>query len=322
MRYFTEMDGWMKKLWIIILFSGIVPSLSAQKIFWSDLTRDDLLQAIEASRTFFRNLETGSRDSLMNFIQEDSIYVGELSWIDRYLFLDMAIERAKEASPLHAQYSGYRFDDFLEQYDRNEILEKVYPVFDNHSVLVRITFQNNRNVEQVLMVMQKAGNIWSLTGFHGFGLYPETLPDQELSRSEFRLEKIEEAGIVIPIPVDFSVADRSDNQVNFYLQGDTERDAVFQILIDELKAKVYYYTYKFVEFSNQQYELSDLVVRYMPYGILFEYTVMDHFGSKNKGITVGLNSGNKMVIIQLYAFFDVYQQRKGEFLQVFNHLER
>jgi hypothetical protein len=299
-----------------------VSSLPAQKIFWSDLTREDVLQAIEAGRILFRNLEKGNADSLRIFMPEDSIYVGALSWFDRNLFLDMALERANELSPQQVQYSGFRFDDFLEQYDRNVILEKVYPVFDNHSVLIRVTYQNNRNVEQVLMVMRKSGIIWTLTGFHGFGLYPENPPDLEISRRKFRMEKIEEAGIIVPIPIDFSQADRSDNQVNFYLQGDTERDAVIQILLDELKAKVYYYTYKFVEFSNQQYDLSDLVVRYLPYGILFEYTVMDHFGSKNKGITVGLKSRDKMVIIQLYAFYDVYQQRKGEFIQVFNHLER
>jgi hypothetical protein len=28
------------------------------------------------------------------------------------------------------------------------------------------------------------------------------------------------------------------------------------------------------------------------------------------------------VIIQLYAFYDVFEQRKEEFFQVFNHLER
>ena len=312
----------MKKIWVILLLMGVISTLSAQKIFWSELTREDVLQAIETGQSFFKVLEAGQRDSLKNYIREDSIFVGAQSWISGDLFLDMAIERVQAISLQNIQLTGYRFDDFLEQYDQNEMLDKVYPVFDNHSVLIRLNYQFNRNMEQALLVMKKIGIEWSVTGFHGFGLFPKTPPEQELSRREFRMEKIAEAGIVIPIPADFSEADRSDNQVNFYLKGETERDAVFQVLIDELKAKVYYYTYKFVEFSNQQYELSDLVVRYLPFGILFEYTVMDTFGSKNKGITVGLKSENKMVIIQLYAFYDVFQERKEEFLQVFNYLER
>jgi hypothetical protein len=312
----------MKKILGILLLLGVLPTLSAQKIFWSELTREDVLQAIQTSQSFLKNLETGKRDSLKNYIPEDSIFVGAQSWFSRDLFLNMAIERAQEISLQNVQLTGYRFDDFLEQYDQNEILDDVYPVFDNHSVLIRVNYQFNRNTEQVLLVMKKTGVQWSVAGFHGFGLIPDTSPEQELSRREFRMEKIAEAGIAIPIPSDFSEADRMEDQVNFYLKGETERDAVFQILIDELKAKVYYYTYKFVEFSNQQYELSELVVRYLPFGILFEYTVMDTFGSKNKGITVGLKSDNKMVIIQLYAFYDVFEQRKEEFFQVFNHLER
>ncbi len=312
----------MKKIWAIILILVVAQAVPAQKIFWSDLTREDVLQAVETGQIFFSDLQMGKRDSLKYFISEDSIYVGAHRWIDRDLFLDMATERAEKISFQNMQLTGYRFDDFLDNYDQNEILEKVYPVFDNHSVLILMNYQFNRSMEQALLVLKKNDSQWTISGFHGLGLYPENTSVQELSRHEFRMEKIGEAGIVIPIPIDFSDADRLEDQVNFYLPGETERDAVIQVLIDELKAKVYYYIYKFVEFSNQQYELSDLVVRYLPFGILFEYTVMDSNGSKNKGITVGLESENKMVVIQLYAFYDVFQRREEEFLKVFNYLER
>jgi hypothetical protein len=310
------------KIWITFLLCWFMSSLSAQKIFWSDLTREDVHRAVETSRIFFRNVESGNLDSLRVYIAEDSIYVGGQSWFARDLFLDMVIERAEEISFRDLKITGYRFDDFLEQFDQNEILDNVYPVFDNHSVLIQMKYQFDLNIDQVILVMRKAGTGWSITGFHGFGLYPETPSDQGISKREFRLEKIEGAGITLPVPTDFSDADRSENQINFYLRGETERDAVFQVLIDDLKAKVYYYTYKFVEYSNQQNELSDLVVRYLPYGILFEYDVMDSFGSKNKGITVGLKSGNKMVIIQFYAFYDIFKNREKEFRQVFDHVER
>jgi hypothetical protein len=142
----------------------------------------------------------------------------------------------------------------------------------------------------------------------------------DFSEKGFRIEKIPEAGLEIPVPGDFSKPERTEGQVIFSLQESTDRDAVFQVLIDEVKAKVHYYTYKFVEFSNQQYDLSDLVVRYLPNGILFEYTVIDSYGIKNKGITMGMQSRDKMVIIQFYAFYDIYVERKQQIMQVFNNI--
>lgn len=310
----------MKNAWVLIFLFILIRTASAQKIFWSDLTREDVQEAIEESRLFFNYLENRRIEAVANYIIEDSVYVGAGSWFTRDLFMDMIKERVEEIALQNIQLTGYRFDDFLEQYDHNEILDKVYPVFDNHSVLIRLNYQYHRIMEQVIMVMKKDNDHWYITGFHGFGLFPETPAEEDFSLKEYRMEKIAEAGIVLPVPSDFSEADRSDNQINFYLQGETDRDAVFQVLIDEIKAKVYYYTYKFVEFSNQQYELSDLIVKYLPFGILFEYTVTDSYGTKNKGITVGMKSNNKMVLIQFYAFYDIFQKRKGEIMPIFTHI--
>jgi hypothetical protein len=153
-------------------------------------------------------------------------------------------------------------------------------------------------------------------------LKPESRKEPVLPEEGFRIEKIPEAGIGLPVPEDFSKPERAEGQVIFSLRDKTERDAVFQVLVDELKAKVHYYTYKFVEFSNQQYDLSDLVVRYLPDGILFEYIVTDLAGVRNKGITLGMQNQGKMIIIQFYAFQDVYQKLEKQIMHVFNHIDR
>jgi hypothetical protein len=220
------------------------------------------------------------------------------------------------------KFTAFQFDDFLERYEQNEILKNIYPVFDNHSVLVKIEYQYNRYWKEVIMVMRKLADQWSIVGLYGFELPIESQSEQSGLYDNFRMEKIPEAGILFPVPADFSKADRSENQINFYLEDETKRDAVFQILVDVSGPKVYYYTYKFVEFANQQYDLSGLTVRYLPYGILFEYDVSDSFGVKNKGVTVGMESDDHLVVIQFYAFYDIYKRRKVEFNRVFTHLKR
>jgi hypothetical protein len=50
--------------------------------------------------------------------------------------------------------------------------------------------------------------------------------------------------------------------------------------------------------------------------------VTDPYGTKNKGITMGMKSNDKMVVIQFYAFFDVFTERQQKILQVFNNIRR
>ena len=127
----------------------------------------------------------------------------------------------------------------------------------------------------------------------------------------FREENISDIGILIPIPKEFDRSDNINGQTIYYYEGKSGRDAAFQIMMDDLKAKIYYYTYKFVEHNNQQFKMSNLVVKYIPAGIKYEYEVVDpSSGSSNKGITVGIERSGKVVLIQYYSFLNVYKRIK------------
>jgi len=309
------------RLTLIFLFAIVFP-LSAQKIFWSNITQEDVVEAIESCQLFFDHLKNRRAIELERDVGIDSLFAGKGGWIPKDLFLEGLMEGTEDISFQQFKFSGFQFDDFLDRYDGNEILSKIYPVFNNHCVLVKIEYQSGRSWGEVIMVMRNIGDHWAVIGFQGLGFEPEIQSDRAAVEEAYRIEKIPEAGIQFPVPIDFSKADKSDNQINFYLENITNRDAVFQILIDELSAKVYYYTYKFVEFSNQQYDLSDLTVRYLPYGILFEYQVTDSYGNKNKGITVGMKSNDQLIVIQFYAFYDIYMHRKAEIDRVFTLIDR
>jgi hypothetical protein len=310
----------MIKYWLflpLLLISGV---LQAQKIFWSDISGDDIIAASEISRSFLMHLEKQHVDSMQYLLAKDSVYTGSGGWLGPESLIRKLLAADRGISVRNIRFTGYRFDDFLETYQQNKLLEGIYPVFDNHSILVRAEHSRGSAGEPVSLVMKKTTGRWQVAGIHGFGLSTGQFTGQDLPDKGFRIERIPEAGIEIPVPEDFSKPERTEGQVIFSLQQSTERDAVFQVLIDELKAKVHYYTYKFVEFSNQQHDLSDLVVRYLPHGILFEYTVKDPYGIKNKGITMGMQVRGKMVIVQYYAFYDIFKKREQEIQQVFNNI--
>jgi len=302
----------MKFFLVIVLFYLVMPNLSAQKIFWSEMSREDVMNAIEACKSITNLLMRNEYTSISTYLADDIIYAGGNSWMDREVFKEKIISLTNDEIFKNTRFTGYQFDDFLDQYEGNDLIGRIYPVFDNHSVLVRMDYQSDGSYQNTLFVFKKIDNQMILVGLDGFDISKSNSLKNNISGNDYRMEKISQAGITLPVPKDFSGPDKSENQIIFYLKGETDRDAVFQVLIDELKTKIHYYTYKFVEFSNQQYDLSDLTVRYFPYGIIFEYVVIDSYGTKNKGITVGMSGNDRMIIIQFYAFYDIYQKRKEE----------
>jgi hypothetical protein len=199
----------------------------------------------------------------------------------------------------------------LDNHVNNDLIERVYDVFDNHSVLVQLPGNGAGAFQDCILVIRKArDDSWIITGVEG-------LIDAEnfalnVDKNSYRVERIANEGIRIPIPKVFTQPDIINNQTIFYYEGLSGRDAAFQIMTDDLKAKDYYYTFKFVEHNNQQFKMSNLTVRYIPKGILYEYEVVDPGGSVNKGITVGIAKGGKIILIQYYSFLEVYQKMKDQ----------
>jgi hypothetical protein len=290
-------------------------------IYWSDLSESDVEQSKKVAEDIIILIDQGRYENLLPYLSEKKIDFTGLHWINRDTLIDTlrAISKGKEF--LNLELSGYRFDDFLQSYTENKIIEEVYRVFDNHSIIIHAIYQNRGEREDGLLVLRKMKDQWKVFGLYGFGVPFHSLSEHSGSEYKYRKEDFPAAGMIIPVPSDFSEKQNQENQVNFLLTGETERDAVFQVMIDEPKQKMYFYTYKLVEFNNQHYDMSELTVRYLPYGILFEYIVVDPYGTKNKGITVGFENKGKSVIIQFYSFLDVFQKREGEIEWVFSNIE-
>ncbi len=312
----------MKFLLLVVLIHFFIPDLKAQKVFWSEMSREDVYQAIEASKSITEYLLKNDYTAINAFLSDDLIFAGPNKWMDKKEFLERIKSQTKDKIFINTRFTGYQFDDFLDRFEGNDIINKIYPVFDNHSVVVKMDYQSDRNNNNTLFVFKKIKNRIKLVGLYGFDISSLVTPPNDIPVQGYRMEKIAQAGIILPVPNDFSEPDKSENQVNFYLTGETDRDAVLQVLVDELKTKIHYYTYKFVEFSNQQYDLSELIVRYLPFGIIFEYVVIDPFGTKNKGITVGMRNNDRMIIIQFYAFYDVYQTRQENINIALKNIDR
>lgn len=306
---FNRMNKANFYLSLLVLFLT-VNQTNGQKMFWTDMTEEDKRQALDISlkfRAFFNNSEI---DQVGEWLYGGQIYIGDEVFIDRRVFLNYIKKVAGKNLIPETDPVGYRFDEFLENHINNPFLKAVFPVFDNHSILVSLGSTNTADPGILMVVRKLKDDTWAITGLTGIFNIEEFKKVPEIS--DYRVETIEQAGLKLPVAEIFSQSEVINNQKIFFYEGKSGRDAVLQIMSDQLKAKVYYYTFKFVEHNNQQFQMSNLIVRYLPIGILYEYEVVDPEGNSNKGITVGIKSGERVILIQFYSFLDVFRKIRDD----------
>jgi hypothetical protein len=276
------------------------------------MTLEDKEQAINIADQFREFVQSAKMNDLKELIATDNIYTGNGQWID-YGEVKLKLESIINSVDFSISESyAYTFDEFLDDHTSNIMISKCYEVFDNHSVLVAFNFKKDGNNQDCLLSIKKNRNSsWEIQGI--IGLFSIGNSNLNVDQALFHEEKISDAGIIIPVPKEFNKSDYINGQTIFYYEGKSGRDAAFQIMVDELKAKIYYYTFKFVEHNNQQFKMSNLVVKYIPAGIKYEYEVIDPgSGISNKGITVGIERSGKVVLIQYYSFLNVYKKMKSK----------
>lgn len=295
----------------LFMMSFMVHPLLAQKMFWSDMTLEDKDQAINIANQFIEYAGATNLSGMEKLSAKDKIFTGNGHWVD-FREIKSGFEGISSSIDFSVSETyAYTFDEFLDDHINNTLINKCYEVFDNHSVLVIFNFKKDGNIEDCLLSIKKNRNsTWEIQGI--IGLFSNLGSSSYIDMDLFNEEKIADAGISIPIPKEFDKSDNINGQTIFYYEGKSGRDAAIQIMMDELKAKIYYYTYKFVEHNNQQFKMSNLIVKYIPAGIKYEYEVIDPSGATNKGITVGIERSDKVVLIQYYSFLNVYTKIKSK----------
>lgn len=313
----------MKQIIVILAFVLGGSSLTAQKIFWSDFTPEDKQKALEIGLQFYSYLSDMEKDSLSFLISKNKIYLGENAWIKSKDFVDEVLQNNRDDKFQDLKIQGFTFEDFLNNYLENSIIEQVYRCFDNHSVVASVTYLlNGKKKENLILLKRNTIGIWQITGHLGLLNTGKYESNQSDIQSMMKYEKVSSQEVRMPVPRDFKGPEIINNQTFFFFEGKSGRDAVFQVMTDQLTSKLHVFTYKFVEHSNQQFKMSNLIVRYVPAGVLIEYEVIDPYGSKNKGITIGIEKNGQVIIIQYYSFINVYSKISELIKYTFNHIRK
>ena len=303
----------------IVVYLLFLSQSSAQKIYWSDITTEDRKEASAIIEKFSEYLKNSLYDSIPLLMHQGGVNLNGEYWLSEEELVRELGASLSDVTFVQQEIVGYTFEDFLDNYRESKVIKEIYNVFNNHSILFRLYYNSRGQLQPYYIILREnSSGEWRIYSLCRFPLSSE---GNGIEVHEMPLEYIPMAGISIPLPAGFEMHEKKENQVDYYMEGETERDAVLQVMVDDIQAKLHFYTYKFVEYNNQNYDLSDLTVSYLPYGILYEYEVRDSYGTRNKGITVGLENDNRIILIQYYSFYDVYNEMEDRVDYIFRNLK-
>jgi hypothetical protein len=142
--------------------------------------------------------------------------------------------------------------------------------------------------------------------------------NESLNQSKY--DTISELGISILVPDGFEGPIKEGEQINYFLKGNTERDAAIQIMCLPKKAPINLVTYNWAEYITSRYDRSPFEISYLPKGYIFKYEVVGDDKVINKGISVGIENEEYSIIIQYFAFKEIYNQQWVEIDQMIRNI--
>jgi len=300
----------MKKVIIIlltILFSNLTFSQQTE-IKWSPFGEKEKKEVLKIAKKFMDTYADNDFQSLQKMLPKDEINYGGDIWLKTQEFKQMLQSlRGKnqiEIGEIHA----YTMNDTEKNPDIKEKTLKIYRMFSNFSIFVtaEIIDKSDDTKKTIYLNFNIENKNWVVSSYSdvSVGLINKT----SLPKDRFRIESFDDLNFEIPVPKDFSKGKKMATQMTYVLKGETKRDAAIQVDNRKLKASVGILSYDWVQYVTTQYEHSDILIKYMPYGYKYEYFVKDENGISNKGITVAFESNKKFVYIQYFSFAETYNK--------------
>lgn len=301
----------MNKLTTFFLTILISTSLFSQQteIFWSPFGDKEKKEALMVADKFLRSYLDSDFQSIQDFIPSNEVNFGGNIWLPTQQFLQMVQQLRGKTQLEIGEISAYTMNDTEENPDIKEETLRIYRMFSNLSVFVTAEIiDKEKDTKKTIYLNLNLNDRkkWIISSFLDptIGL----ADNSSFPKEKFRTENFDSLNFEILIPKNFSNGQRNGSQITYVLAGVTQRDAAIQVDNFVLKAPVDILSYNWVNYVVNKYEHSDIMIKYLPYGYKYEYTVKDQDGQISKGITVAFESKGRFVYIQYFSFMDTYNE--------------
>jgi hypothetical protein len=301
----------MNKLAIIILTLMVCNQAFTQQtdIKWSPFGDKEKKEALIVAEKFISAYVNSDFQAIQNYIPANEINFGGDIWLTQQNFIQMIGQLRGKDQLLVGKIEAYTMDDSEKNPDLKKETLRIYRMFSNLSVFITAEIKDkekNTSKSVFLNMSIDNNNNWVVSSFldPSIGMAANT----GVPKDRFRSESYDSLNFEILIPNEFSQAQRNGTQTTYLMPGNTSHDAAIQIDNYELKAPVNILSYNWVVYLTSQYDHSDILIKYMPYGYKYEYTLKDSNGNLNKGITTAFVSKNRFVCVQYFSFMETYNK--------------
>jgi len=179
-------------------------------------------------------------------------------------------------------YKLYSFDDILNSNKRTDVGNNLHNIFTNLNMLAEVNYSEQGKTYKMSLIIGSYETGWKISGIHFSNLKLNN--DTTAENENYRTEPIENCNFELQLPNYFERKENNKGMANFVFAAQTERDAIIQVMCNELSASADYLSYKWVErLTTQKYKTDRVIVRLFPLGLAFEYTITDPTGNASKG---------------------------------------
>ena len=281
----------------------------SQELALSPFNETEREEALEISYEIISILNDKTVDNLDKYLSGTETNINGQLWLKHNNFKGMLSSVIKHKTYFKDTLISYTFDEVINSEKKKEISEKLNRTFSSNNMLISGKYIDLKDSARYdfNLVLGKFNNYWKLTSIHLSDV--KLVMENSENLPNHRIENLEEFGLEIPIPNKFSERKLENDMITFTLAGETPRDAAIQIFAGEKKAPIELFTYKWAEYiALSKFSSSNFIAKLHPNGIIYEYFLIDQDGNENKGISVGLEKENKVIIIQYFSFSKTYDE--------------
>lgn len=317
-----------KFLLIFILLLIVNIAFATEGIQWTRFTQDDKNEVIEISTKFLKAFEERDKLTIKSMLCPDEMNFGGEIWMptDGFIGFLQAIQGNKDFE--YSNLRAFVFDDCETSQEAKDYAMKIYRIFDNRKIFTvyDLIIHSERGIQKsfvgTLYYKDLQNDKWIITSLFGFNTDLSIKGSGCPCRKErWKIEEFPDYGIKVPMLKSFSIKETIGNIINFYMPRETSKDAVYKIFSVELSSPINVLSYKWVELFLKDKQHSEIKIKYLPYGYLYEFDFIDDDGRSNKGIIIAIENKNKAIFVQYFSSLEVYDKIRTDIEYSIRYIE-
>ncbi len=308
---------------LLIFFSLYSTFLLGQQVVFSPFGENEKNEAKIVAETFIQKVKSKAFDSLNELFPSDEANINGDFYVPIEPYTQMLTDAFKQTAIENWSIEAWTFDEVISSLELRATTQQVYRVFNNFRILCTVAYTDRGVKKDGLIILENKGESWKICSIANFGLTSVIENDDSLTGENHRYESLDEIGVSIPVPMDFSERREASNQYFFDLKENDVQLAQFHVAYGPLQTDIELITFRFIQYAYKDLgQYSDLTIYLYPAGIFFDYWVTDANGGQNKGYTMGIANGDKAIFIQFNSTEAVYLNYWKDLDFTFRNIEK